>query len=338
MKGLTAPLWPIRYKPYPDELLTSWLVRLAWGHGLKVQTFCNLVFGGQRQVWNRDVDRLAPDWLVDELADRTGTPRQVAYDTTLRAYEGVLYPKFRAAGTLPWIQTLMMYHRRRQGYGLQFCPACLAEDEKPYYRKSWRVSFNTMCTRHRVMLHDRCPGCGAPVMFHRMEMGRGSFSEMGSMSGCHACGFPLADSPQEAIWGYDEDALDFQVALCRAITEQEAQSVDLDVMRVMHQLVRLMLTRYRIVTLRQHVCRELQVIDLVEIAGRMYLETMPLRERHHLVQLVSWLMVDLAGRLEAAWRAKALRYNHMEKDFEDAPNWYQETIERFANWRASRRN
>lgn len=334
MKGLTSPLWPIRYKPYPDELLTSWLVRLAWGNGLKVQTFCNQVFGGQRQVWNRDVDRLAPDWLVDELADRTGTPRQVAYDTTLRAYEGVLYPKFRAAGTLPWIQTLMMYHRRRQGYGLQFCPACLAEDEKPYYRKSWRVSFNTMCIRHKVMLHDRCPGCGAPVMFHRMEMGRSSVFEVESMGGCHACGFPFADSPQEAIWGYDEDALEFHAELCRAIAEQEAQGVDLDVVRVMHQLVRLMLTRYRIVTLRQHVCRELQVADVMEISGQMYLETMPLRERHHLIQLVSWLMVDLTGRLEAAWRARALRYNHMVKDFEGAPDWYQRVAGQFIDWRA----
>lgn len=47
MKGLTESLWPIRYKPYRDELLTSWLIRLAWGHGLKVQTFCNLVFGAK---------------------------------------------------------------------------------------------------------------------------------------------------------------------------------------------------------------------------------------------------------------------------------------------------
>ncbi len=74
-------------------------------------------------------------------------------------------------------------------------------------------------------------------------------------------------------------------------------------------------------------------MDLVEVSGRMYLETMPLRERHHLVQLVSWLMVDLAGRLEAAWRARALRYSHMEKDFDASPNWYQEMTKRLSNWR-----
>ncbi|MFO6421540.1 TniQ family protein [Hylemonella sp. W303a] len=333
MKGLTSSLWPVRYKPYPDELLTSWLVRLAWGHGLKVQTFCNLIFGGQRQVWNRDVDRLGPDWLVNELADRTGTPRQVAHATTLRAYEGVLYPKFRTSGTLLWVQTLMMYHRKREGFGLQFCPVCLAEDDKPYYRKSWRVSFNTMCIRHQVMLRDRCAQCGAPVIFHRMEMGQGKVSEVGSMGNCHACGCPLADSPREEIWGHDDIALDFHADLCRAIAEEETQSVDLDVMRVMHQLVRLMLTRHKTVALRQHVCRELQVKDLVKVSGRVGLETMPLMERHHLVQLVSWLMVDLAGRLEVAWRARAVRYNHLGRDFEGAPNWYRAICEQFADWR-----
>jgi hypothetical protein len=33
-------------------------------------------------------------------------------------------------------------------------------------------------------------------------------------------------------------------------------------------------------------------------------------------------MVDLQPRLRMAWRAKAVRYNHLSKDFEDAPEWY----------------
>lgn len=81
-RGVRVALWPIRYKPLPDELLSSWLVRLAHGHGLKVQTFCNLMFGNRRQVWNRDIDRLAPDWLVEALALHTGTPMELARRTT----------------------------------------------------------------------------------------------------------------------------------------------------------------------------------------------------------------------------------------------------------------
>lgn len=333
MRGLTESLWPIRYKPFPDELLTSWLVRLAWGHGLKVQTFCNQVFGGRHQVWNRDVDRMAPDWLVNQLAARTGTPWLVAHGTTLRAYERTLFPQFRASGALPWIQTLKMYHRQRQGFGLQFCPVCLAEDERPFYRRSWRVSFNTMCTLHRVMLRDRCPQCEAPVIFHRMEMGRGSVEGVTAMDACHVCGFLLSQSPKEAIWGYSEDAHDFHIALCRAITELDAQTVNLDVLRVLHHLVHLLLSRYSTVTLREHICFELGVQDFVKISGKAHIETMSLDQRHHLVQLAAWLMVDLKGRMGGAWRARALRYNHMAKDFENPPYWYLDVISRFRNWR-----
>jgi hypothetical protein len=333
MKGLTESLWPIRYKPFPDELLTSWLVRLAWGHGLKVQTFCNQVFGGRHQVWNRDVDRLAPDWLVNELTARTGTPWPVAHGTTLRAYEGVLYSKFRASGSLPWIQTLKMYHRQRQGFGLQYCSACLAEDERPYYRKSWRVSFNTICTRHLVMLRDRCPQCEAPVMFHRLEMGRSSFIEAGTMGSCHACGFALAESPRQPIWAYDDHARGVHIGMCRAITEQNPHAVDPDALRVLHHFVHLMLSRYSTVSLREHLCGELQVQDLVEVSGKMHVETLPLVQRHHLVQLGAWLMGDLQERMSVAWRSRALRYNHMEKDFDDPPFWYRNVVGQFSNWR-----
>lgn len=109
-------LWPIRYKPLPDELLSSWLVRLAHGHGLKVQTFCNAIFGERLQVWNRDIDRLAPSWLLNELSLRTGTHYSAAASTTLRNYEGLLYRKFRTAGLLHWILVLQMYHRKRLGF------------------------------------------------------------------------------------------------------------------------------------------------------------------------------------------------------------------------------
>ncbi|WP_404990870.1 TniQ family protein [Duganella sp. 3397] len=160
MRRLSSTIWPIHYKPLPDELLSCWLVRLAHGHGMKAQTFCNVIFGSQRQIWNRDIDRLAPKWLMDELTNRTGTPPEIVFKTTLRAYEGTLYRRFRSAGPLHCILVLQMYHRKRNGYGLQFCPQCLGSDSIPYFRKQWRIALNTVCTTHRKMLLDRCSSAG----------------------------------------------------------------------------------------------------------------------------------------------------------------------------------
>lgn len=336
MKGFTSPLWPIRYKPLPDELLSSWLVRLAHGHGLKVQTFCNLIFGNRLQVWNRDVDRLAPQWLVDELSLRTGTPIATAYGTTLRVYEGLLYPKFKASGVLPWIQTLKMYHRKREGFGLQYCGACLADGPQPYFRKAWRLAFNTICVKHQCMLHDRCPQCGAAVAFHRMDMGRANSFEFESLAACHVCHFNLCDAGREPVASYDAQTVAWLEQLRCPMAdgdENETMAIGLDALRVMHHLASLLTSRYQTITLREHLCTQLGIADIPMTHGWVSIEARPLAERHHLVQLTAWLMVDLEPRLLRAWRGKAVRYNQLGKGFENAPNWFLAMIEEFADWR-----
>lgn len=95
--------------------------------------------------------------------------------------------------------------------------------------------------------------------------------------------------------------------------------IDLDLLRVMHQLVRLLISRYKNVTLRQCVCKTLGVDDQVEITGQAFVETLPLLERYHLVPWATWPMVDLAIKLESARRAKTVPYKHMRKDFEASP-------------------
>lgn len=335
MKGFTSPLWPIRYKPLPDELLSSWLVRLAHGHGLKVQTFCNLIFGNRLQVWNRDIDRLGPDWLVNELSARTGTPLVVAYGTTLRAYEGLLYPQFKLSGVLQWILTLKMYHRKYEGFGLQYCPRCLKEGPEPYFRKSWRVAFNTVCVRHQCMLRDRCPNCGAGVAFHRRDMWRTEAVATESLARCHQCGFDLGEAGAESIFSYDKQASDWLVRLCGQLILGDSiqPALGLDSFAVMRQLAMLLTSQYRTVRLQAHVCDRLGMPEVEMTKGRIALETRPLRERHHLIQQVAWLIVDLEPRLQMAWRAKAVRYSHLRKDFEDAPGWYDKAIEGFSDWR-----
>jgi Zn ribbon nucleic-acid-binding protein len=335
MRGITSSLWPIHYKPLPDELLSCWLVRLAHGHGLKVQTFCNLIFGNRHQVWNRDIDRLAPEWLLSELSYRTGTPAEIVWKTTLRAYEGLLYRKFRLSGALQWILALKMYHRKRVGHGLQFCPVCLAEDVIPYFRKRWRVAFNTVCTRHGTMLLDRCPKCGVAIALHRLDMVRPDALEIGAMSHCHACGFDLRDAPKVEPISYDSQASTLLIEASRALDIAGTAGSDWDLGRyaVMHQLCRIMTTQYKHIHLREFALNQLGYQDILLTEGHISFEMRPIEERYHLAQLTAWLLVDPKQRLTAAWRARAIRYNVLLKDFTDIPEWYHMIVETLANWR-----
>lgn len=335
MHGFTSPLWPIRYKPFPDELLSCWLVRLAHGHGLKVQTFCNLMFGNRHQVWNRDIDRLAPAWLVDELILRTGTSPESAWGTTLRAYEGVLYPRFRLSSTLQWILALKVYHRTRQGFGLQFCPACLAEDKIPYFRKRWRIALNTVCSRHGTMLFDRCPRCSVAVAFHRLDMTGVEALDVAPLSYCHSCQFDFREAVSAKPIVYDADAFSLLFEVSRQFDHGGTPGCEWDLGRfaVMHQLCRIMTARYKHARLREFVLDQIGAQDIELTGGHISFEMRTIPERHHLLQLTAWLLDDLELRLTAAWRAKAVRYNVLLKDFDASPNWYIAIVNNFANWR-----
>jgi len=333
MQGLTSPLWPIRYKPFDDELLSSWLVRLARGHGLRVQTFCNLLFGNRLQVWNRDIDRLGPDWLVDVLSERTGTPIETARGTTLRSYVGVLYSTSRASGTLQWITTLQVFHRTRHGYGMQYCAKCLLEDKVPYFRKIWRVAFVTTCLVHQCMLRDRCHTCGEGVAFHRGDMGTPQARRRESLADCFACGNSLASELPEPVECYDLQAMQWLSDLQRAVMSGASGKKLVDEFNVMRQMSLLLLSKYPSLTLHSHICAKLNLRYPEMTSARQPLESRALVERHHLAQLASWLMMDLESRLKEAWRAKAVRYNHLLKDFDNAPTHYQKLVGKFSNWR-----
>ncbi|WP_240435095.1 MULTISPECIES: TniQ family protein [Ralstonia solanacearum species complex] len=180
----------------PDELLSSWIVRLAHGHGMRVKSFCTVALGTKTRVMTVDVDRFSPEWLLASLAFHTGTHLEVVRQTTLRAYEGMLYPQFHTAGCLPWVISVKLPRNARLGPGLQFCPYCLREDPVPYFRLHWRVALQTFCERHHCLLLDRCPNCGACLFIQRVDADLRR-TESDGLCHCHNCDYDLrhADAP-----------------------------------------------------------------------------------------------------------------------------------------------
>lgn len=320
-------LWPIRYKPKDDELLSSWLIRLAHGMGLKVQTLCNLEFGNRRQVWNRDIDRLGPPWLLETLSRRTGTPLHVVQRTTLRPYEGILYRQYKYSGVLPWVLGLQMYHRVWQGNGLQYCPACLAEDETCYYRRSWRLALNTICLRHRCLLLDRCPDCDAGVAFIRTELGRPDIDEFPGLSTCHACSRDLRQASSSAPSCLDGEAAQWLTDLWRNVEAGRIDNECLDSIEVLHVVCSLLTRRRPALHLAEYLCDVLGADRLSPTTRRTPIESRGVAERHQLLQMAAWMAVDLPERLAEALGQRAFRFNHLLRDFRHLPASYRAVVE-----------
>ncbi|SDG25867.1 TniQ protein [Limimonas halophila] len=175
--------WAFRLPPHDGELLSSLLVRNAHAHGCSGYRFVNLLWP-RRPAWNRDVDRNQDDAWLREIADHLGVPRERLGQATLADYaERLAGPGWARRGTVRLLLSAGILHRTRRRHGLQYCPACLAADRKPWYRKIWRVGFVLQCPEHGEPLRDACPVCDAPVIPHR--------SAVGHADHCHACGFPL---------------------------------------------------------------------------------------------------------------------------------------------------
>lgn len=183
---------PCATYPKPDELLSSWLTRLAHDHLLKTHTFGRLLFP-KANVWNTDLDRSASESMLNILSRRTGTPLERVEQTVLQRYEGRLHLHSGQGSIAPWVLPLGIYHRTRRYYGLLFCPLCLRKDgATPYFRTHWRLAITHVCTQCGVYLQDRCPGCGQPVTFFRVELGRKSVLADKPISHCFHCDLDLS--------------------------------------------------------------------------------------------------------------------------------------------------
>jgi DNA-directed RNA polymerase subunit RPC12/RpoP len=160
---------PTRLWPLPDELLTSWIARLAHGHGLRAASFLAIVqpAGG---------DFAALDWTADGellalLATRTDVPRAIVESLLLRFHPA------------PGLHDLL--HHNWQGPALQYCAACLAQGV-PYYRRSWRLACVRVCPQHHAAMRDECPDCGSIVRLQDLPPAADGLAR------CQNCGHRLA--------------------------------------------------------------------------------------------------------------------------------------------------
>ncbi|AWI79469.1 hypothetical protein CEW87_08865 [Parazoarcus communis] len=192
--------WALPVALQPDELLSSWLARAALTQGCDPLVLTGSIWPSWR-VWARDPDRGLSKAQVDALASVSGIDTSTLHTTSLRTTAATI-----ARGPLesyaiwPWILAQGTRNRMRHG-GLQYCPICLKEDGKPYFRRQWRLAWHTGCVKHGVLLADRCTHCHAPLEPHRLS------AEDGHLARCATC---VSDLRQVDTLPVVESALTFQ--------------------------------------------------------------------------------------------------------------------------------
>jgi hypothetical protein len=308
---------------------------VAQANVIKLQTLSYQLFGINNIPWSRDIDRSAPPWLLRVLCAHTGCNYRDVFHTSLAIYRGQLYPRRRAYGQLYWVLPIKVKGLRRTAFNQQFCPACLAEDAVPYFRKQWRLALFTYCLKHQIELYDECPGCHAPVAVYQGDFGR----ELKDALPMHVC--PLCETDlRSAVWRPvtfpTEGLQQFSSQILRSVMLPRGAvgKFDLGFFAVLHQLCRVICSKPNRRLLLRHLTAKLgQADEPLLPTGRIGVEDLRRDVRHQVLACALWLMEDLEARLKEAWLAKAVRYNLMLKDFYQAPKWYRTVTDRFSNWR-----
>lgn len=193
-------LLPIHPHPLEDELLSSWLTRLALDNGLYIHAFYKTTLGLESKIFTRDLDRLFIPKLISTLEAKTGIPTDIMKEHMLTYYEGLISEKVNVNGYSRWILPLGLYHRTRKRLGVSYCPKCLEEDPIKYFRMYWRLSFVTFCHKHHCLLMDECPSCHKPVDYQRLGVGNSYYeSPINNLGICHGCG--------KCLWHTDSQPL-----------------------------------------------------------------------------------------------------------------------------------
>ena len=224
---------PIRVPPLPGEALDSWLDAMAWrlttpiaqlrhALGLTRDRYHAVHPGAGVEARNWVV--LLSDAEANQIAAVTGIPLAAVHAMTLRHYDGRLLVLDHARRA---VKQQYLWGRRA---GSSYCPACLA-DNGGRWPLAWRLVWRFACTRHNLLLVDRCPGCRRMPRTRSVrlsvvvEPGRCSLQAPDAASGsgiaAQPCGQDLRAADAVAIPA-DSPILAAQRALDQLIDQPEA--------------------------------------------------------------------------------------------------------------------
>lgn len=319
-RQLRPAAWPYRPRPLPDELLTSYLLRVAAGLDLSPSRFLSAVWGSRQSLLNQDLDNFVPPHIAARIAAGTCIEIDDVASMTLAAYAGTLLVNHNPKGRNAWLLPTTVKSNDRRRRGLQFCPQCLTSDRIPYFRRRWRLAFVTMCTTHSILLRDGCPTCGEIVHPHRAL----------SPTHCFRCGeslcAPTATAPRSEYLAWQRE---LELALERGWSFLGAEQIRTYVLAaIVRQIATLLVNGRRAGRLREAVCRQSGALasPFEKVTRRQPVEYLGLAERHRLFKMVQHLMQDWPTTFVEACHEAGIYRSHAIKDMPYSPFAYERVL------------
>jgi hypothetical protein len=196
---------PLYVEPKENEVLLSWLLRLATCLGVSLQTLVREAFWiddrrDRSQWWRRPEPQ-----MLSRIATKTGISIERLRGMTLESWS----PVYRddEAGERFSAERFRADVPRRQGFRYVLCEQCLAAYPTPYLRTPWAIGWVAVCPEHASIMTARCQKCRG-----KLRIGRPSSATRFSPATCVQCGNDLR-------YGLDEPAHPSVVRVQNALLE-----------------------------------------------------------------------------------------------------------------------
>ncbi len=139
--------------------MTSWLTRTANEYGYKPYILCQIALNKKVHPYTDfDLNLKGNDLKI--LAELSGQSFDELKKGTFKDLHGWTLQHSKNKKMLLDNRLSLPPRQRR----VAVCPECLTNSKygKPYLRKEWRISYNTVCHEHKLQLIDKCTRCKKP--------------------------------------------------------------------------------------------------------------------------------------------------------------------------------
>lgn len=176
-------------KPYGDELLSSWFIRLARQNYTNVSTMIchifkdNVLSEHTTKLHIKDIDLYRLNKKQKYILFKTTGIR--INNLQLFKYSGFLNEAVDRYRKLWIAEPKASKHNTKLFLGTRFCPKCL--EEKSYVRQVWRILLYNICPKHNCYLLCKCQSCNEKFMYYDNGYTR-------KIHECYNCYFDLRES------------------------------------------------------------------------------------------------------------------------------------------------
>lgn len=169
-------------KPYENELLSSWLFRIAKRNYTNVSSLLHYHFKN-KNMSIKDIDLYKFNkkeiQLIKEIYSVSVKKHQ------LFKYNSYLEEVITNTSRHVWISTSNRNPYYKKFCGIRFCPLCLKEKE--YFHDTWRIMLFNICEKHNCFLLNSCEKCHSKIIY-----ANNSYDI--PMYRCHNCFFDIRKS------------------------------------------------------------------------------------------------------------------------------------------------